>query len=154
MAHFTRNRTLQEDEETRLEQLVFIVFASQVARYQVSHGRHVSVENPPLCKSWDLDVVETMLSQCRLATVDFDCCMYGAADPGNGLPYKKAMRIACSVDLSGLCVRCNKMHQHQVIEGSVASGPRKGKRRSEISGEYTFQLCHKWVALMRAAIGA
>ena len=154
MAHFTRKRSLEEDEHTRLEQLVFIVYAAQVARYQREHGRHVSVENPPLCRSWRLDLVENMLRECCMATVDFDCCMYGAKDPGNGLLYKKAMRVACSVDLQALRCRCNRTHQHQRVEGVVESGTRKGKRRSTISGEYTWSLCRSWVSIMQAAIGA
>ena len=154
MAHFTRKRTLPEDEKTRLEQLVFIVFAAQVARYQVRNGRHVSVENPPGCRSWDLDLVKDMLQQCRLSTVTFDCCMYGAVDLGNGLSYKISMRIACSADLQALHIRCNNMHQHQVVAQTVTSGSRKGTRRSNISGEYAFDLCQRWVSIMRAAIGA
>ena len=151
---FQAQSTLSEDERTRLEQLVFIVFAARLARYQVRNGRHVSVENPPGCISWDLDLVKDMLQQCRLSTVTFYCCMYGALDPGNGLSYNKSMRVACSADLQALHIRCNNMHQHQVVAQTVTSGSRKGTRRSNISGEYTFDLCQRWASIMRAAIGA
>ena len=153
MAHFTRSRPSTEDECTRLEQLVFIVFATQVVKYQVSNLRHASVENPPACRSWSLELVEDMLHECCLSTVDFDCCMYGSVDPGNLMAYKKPMRLACSIDLRALHIRCSKMHQHQIVHGTVQSGPRKGTRRSRVSGEYTFDLCRRWVSIMRVAIG-
>ena len=153
MAHFNRSRSSAEDECTRLEQLVFIVFATQVTKYQISNLRHVSVENPPFCRSWSLELVEDMLHQYCLSTVDFDCCMYGSVDPGNLMSYKKAMRIACSIDLRALRIRCNKMHRHQTVHGAVQSGPRKGTRRSRVSGEYNVDLCKRWVSIMRVAIG-
>ena len=74
-------------------------------------------------------------------------------DPGNGLPYKKPMRIASTVDLSILGRKCDKQHSHQRVEGCVDCGVRKGTRRSQISGEYSRELCRAWVACTQAAIG-
>ena len=85
MAHFTRRRDPVADESTRLQQLVFIIFARQVGEWRVSRWRHFSFENPPRCRSWKLDVVRDMISRFNMFLVDFDCCMYGAVDPGNGL---------------------------------------------------------------------
>ena len=147
-------RPSTEDECTRLEQLVFIVFATQVAKYQVSNLRHVSVENPPLCRSWRLELVEDMLNQCCLSTVDFDCCMYGSADPGNLMAYKKAMRIACSVDLQALHIRCNKMHPQQIVQGAVQSAPAREHADRGFQGSIPstfasdgFQSCEQPLAL-------
>ena len=154
MAHFTRRHDPDMDESTRLQNLVFIIFARQVGRWQHQHGRHFSFENPPRCRSWSLDVVVEMVNAYSMKVVDFDCCMYGAVDPGNGLFYKKAMRIAMTLPLDQLAVRCDKCHAHQTVQGAVDSGPRRGTRRSKVSGEYTTMLCKRWIAIVQADIVA
>ena len=65
--------------------------------------------------------------------------MWGARDPGNMLAYKKPMRLASDVDLTPLIRTCNRQHLHQVVEGSVRSGARKGTR-----GEATFIEKTQW----------
>ena len=154
MAHFTRRDCPEVDENTRLENLVFIMFARQVGWWQHRHGKHFSFENPPRCRSWCFDVVGDMINMFSMDTVDFHCCMYGAVDPGNGLPYKKAMRIAMTLPLHELSVCCDKSHAHQTVEGVVGSGSRKGTARSKVSGEYTTMLCKRWVAIVQADIVA
>ncbi len=151
MAHFTRRQTADQNEEKRLQELTHLVFAQQILTWQIRHGRHASFENPPRCRSWDFDIVRNMLALGSMSIVEFHLCCFGAVDPGNGLPYKKAMRIATSCDLAPLQRKCDGGHQHQTIEGSVQCGQLKGVRRTTISGEYTFQLCNAWVLLMRAA---
>ena len=154
MAHVTRNQDINSNEQTRIEQLVFIALSRQVVQWQVSRRQHVSIENPPRCRSWALDITQDMVRVGKLTSVTFDGCAWGMVDPGNGLPYKKAMRIASTVDLSVLQRRCDRQHEHQIVEGCVCSGARKGTRRSQVSGEYPLELCHAWVACMRAANGA
>ena len=75
-------------------------------------------------------------------------------DPGNGLPNKKPMRIASTVDLSILGRKCDNQHSHQVLEGCVDCVVREGTRRSQIFGEYPLELRRAWVACMQAAIVA
>ena len=154
MAHFTRKYNPNLHEDTRSEQLVFIIFARQIGRWQVLRGKHFSFENPPRCRSWSLDVVVDMMNAYDMKIVDFHCCMYGAVDPGNGLHYKKAMRIAMTLPLDGLRVWCSGCHEHQRVEGVVCSGKRKGTRRSKVSGEYPIALCQRWVGIVKADIVA
>ena len=80
--------------------------------------------------------------------------MWGARDPGNGLANKKPMCLASDIDLTVLIRKCNGEHVHQKVEGCVCSGPRKGKRRSKISGEYPMELCKAWVEAMHSNIGS
>ena len=114
----------------------------------------MGIENPPRCLSWKLDVVLDLISSCQLKCVDVDLCTRGARDPGNLLAYKKQMLLASDVDLTPLIRKCNGKHLHQVVEGSVCSGARKGTRRSNISGEYPMELCKEWVKLMHSNIGS
>ena len=148
LAHMARNRTDMQNEETRLQELVFIIIARQIACYQASRWQHASIENPPRCRSWHLDIVQDIIHTCCMHCVGIGVCCWGAVDPGNGLPYKKAIRLASTVDLSELGRRCPGNHVHPHVEGHVCSGPRKGERRSRISGEYPMPLCHAWVACM------
>ena len=80
--------------------------------------------------------------------------MWGARDPGNGLAYKKSMRLASDIDLKGLIRKCNGQHVHQIVEGQVCSGLLKGKKRSKISGEYPMELCKAWVKAIHSNIGS
>jgi hypothetical protein len=153
MAHFTRRHSRQRNEETRLRELAHVVFAMQIFKYQVAHGRHASIENPPRSRAWDLDIVRQVVPSSL--TVTFDCCCWGACDPGNALPYKKPMSIASTVPLASLSRRCQGRHsQHQRVEGRVRSGLRKGASRATVSGEYPVDLCRAWCEIVRAAIGA
>ena len=154
LAHMTRRRDIDRNEQARLESLAFIAFSRQIVQWQVSRWQHVSIENPPRCRSWALDLTQDMVNMGQLRYVEFDGCAWGMVDPGNGLAYKKAMRIASTVDLSCLHRRCDKRHAHQKVEGCVGCGARKGTARSKISGEYPMSLCHAWVACMKAAVGA
>lgn len=114
----------------------------------------MSIENPPRCYSWKLDVVRDMICSCNLKCVDMHLCMWGARDPGNHLAYKKGLRLASDIDLSPLIRLCDGTHTHQVVEGCVCSGEYRGKRRSTISGQYPMELCRAWVKHMRERIGS
>ena len=126
MAHWSWSRdSPSKDEAKRLEQLVFIVFARQVVHFQISRNRHVSIENPMTSMSWKLDIVEDMSEFGSLRVVETDFCSWGLRDLGNGLAYKKGVRLPCS-DIAELGRRCSKNHEHQLIRGSVQQGTRQG----------------------------
>jgi len=153
MAHFTRNRTPEADEQSRLESLAFVIFTRQVVLYQHGQGRHASFEQPPKCISWDLDIVIDMMSAGNMNKIVTDLCRWGLADPGNGLPFKKAVAICSTAKLSDLIRRCSKMHAvHQRVHQTVQSGDRKGTFRTKLSGEYPPALCSEWVRIMAAAV--
>ena len=152
MAHWCRRRDApSKDEAKRLEQLVFIAFARQIVHFQVTRGRHVSIENPMSSMSWKLDIVEDMIERGSLRAVETDFCYWGLTDPGNGLAYKKGVRLACSFDIAELGRRCSKNHEHQLIRGSVQQGTRQGEFRSKISGEYPHALCQAWATIATQA---
>ena len=152
LAHITRRQDDVTNEKSRLQALMFIVFTRQVVRFQASRRRHFSFENPPRCVSWDLDIVQSMLSQYQMQCVGMDLCVWGAVDPGSGVAYKKAIKFACSFDISSLQRKCTRDHVHQKVEGVVASGPERGKRRSTISGRYPMPLCRAWAVIARGIL--
>ena len=153
MAHFTRKRTRDEDAESRLANLVFIVLARQIVCYQQSQGRHTSFEQPQNCVSWSLDIVRDMILVGQMTKLVTDACCWGSVDPGNGLPYKKPLALCSTVDLSELARRCGKRHTvHQRVHQTVTSGDRKGTLRTKVSGEYPPELCSEWVRIMAATL--
>ena len=152
MAHLTRKRSEWANEQTRLRELVFVVLTLQIVQWQASRWQHVSIENPPCCCSWHLDIVQDMLNIASMHVVRFDACGWGLMDPGNQLPYKKAMQIASTTELSCLQRSCKGNHVHQRVEGAVTSGPRRGAWRSQVSGEYPHELCEAWVSRMHAVM--
>ena len=66
----------------------------------------------------------------------FDSCCWGHRDPGNGKLYEKEQSFASNADMSKLCFTCAGGHDHQKVEGTVPGGPRHGRRRSQVAGEY------------------
>ena len=154
MAHMTRNRPEEADEATRLESLAYIVFSKQVLEYQIDQGRYASFEQPPQCMSWQLEIVKGMMNYgghlMDRTYITTDGCCWGAVDPGNGLPYKKAFGFWANVaDLSSVAVHCQGRHPaHQTVHQNVATGPRAGERRTTVSGEYPEMMCSAIVAAM------
>ena len=67
---------------------VLFLFSKQVAIWQRSVGRHVSIENLPTCLSWKLDVVFDVSSSSQSKCVGMNLRMWGARDPGIMLAYK------------------------------------------------------------------
>ena len=88
-----------------------------------------------------------MIELGSVRAVDTDFCSWGLKDPGNGLAYKKGVRLACTFDISELGTKCLKNHERQVIRGSVDQGTRRGEYRSKISGAYPDALCQAWAFL-------
>ena len=104
------------NEKTRLRELVFVVLSWQIVQWQASRWQHVTFETPPRCCSWHLDIVQGMLNIASMHVVRFDACGWGLMDPGNQLPYKKAMQIASTTEMSCLQLSCKGNHVHQRVE--------------------------------------
>ena len=56
-----------DNEHLRLKALAFLVFSLQVCNFQRQHQRYWSLEQPPHCASWNLDIVKEFLER-ELAT--------------------------------------------------------------------------------------
>ena len=115
----------------------------------------VQFEHPPTCSSWKLDLLQELVASGTSQTVEkyiFDSCRWGHQDPGNGKLYRKRQCFASNADLSPLCLHCECCVRHQVVEGAVDSGPRKGTRRSLVAGEYPWAFCVAWADLIKSLV--
>ena len=140
------------NEQLRLKALAFLVFSLQVCNFQRQHQRYWSLEQPPHCVSWNLDIVKEFTER-ELATgnaaLKFDSCAWGHKDPGNGKPFLKRQCFWSNAQLIGLHRRCScSPRVHQVVEGTVESGSRKGEHRSTISGEYPVEFCNAFAGVI------
>ena len=153
MAHWTRIRDLDANEQNRLESLAFIVFARQVVHYQASRWRHASLENPSGSQAWNLDLVQDMISFSKMGCVETDLCPWGSKDPSSGKYYQKRMQFSSTFNMGSLTRWCPKNHEHDIVQGVIPAGPCKGKRRSTISGQYPLPLCKAWVECAKSQIG-
>ena len=153
IAHWTRIRDLDANEQTRLESLAFIVFARQVVHYQSSRWRHASLENPSGSQAWNLDVVQDTISFSKMSWVKTELCAWGAKDPCSGKHYQKCMKFSSTFNMGPLACKCPKNHEHEPVQGTISAGPCKGKRRSTISGQYPLPLCKAWVECAKSKIG-
>ena len=145
LARRCNRRTEADNERRRVQALVFLVFSLQVCNLQRQRHRFWSLEHPPHCVSWNLDIVKDFTER-ELATggnaLEFDSCAWGHADPGNGKPFLKRQRFFSNAQLIGLGRRCIcPPRAHQYVEGTVECGSRKGVRRSIVAGEYPVQFC-------------
>ena len=123
LAHWTCRQSAESNEASRLDSLLKIVFARQIAYFQASRRRQVSIQNPSGCLSWDLDIVQEIITSWHMHCVDIDLCCWGAMDPGSGLLYKKRMRFASTFSMSCLCRKFDRNHKRQVTSGHVGVGP-------------------------------
>ena len=159
------------DEDFRLKVLVHIVFSVQVCYHQMRQKHWFSLEHPPTSASWKLDLVRESVasgttqtgptvvasgtSQLGLMTkvekYIFDSCRWGHEDPGNGNLYRKRQCFASNADLSSLCLRCVCCVRHQVVEGTIDAGPRKGTRHALVAGEYPWAFCVAWADIIKSA---
>ena len=158
LAHMTRRKSECQNEEDRLCELVHVILTCQLAQWQGQHQRRVSLENPPSCASWCMDIMRSTLAAIGAKKFVFDSCAWGHRDPGNGKPYKKAQCIASNVDLSGLVRHCSCGKQkgiHERVEGVVSillPGQTRRMRRSTYAGAYPKALCTAWARIIKAHV--
>ena len=153
IAHWTRIRDLDANQQTRLEALAFIVFARQCVHYQSSRGRHASLENPAGSQAWNLDVVEEMISSSGMGCMQTDLCTWGSVDPWSGKSYQKRSQFSSTFNMAPLARTCSRNHEHEAVQGAIPGGLCKGKRRSALSGQYPLPLCEAWVERAQSQIG-
>ena len=153
LARRCNRRTEAENEHRRVEALAFLVFSLQVCNFQRQRQRFFSLEQPPHCVSWHLDIVQQFTERELAAgsnVLGFDSCAWGHEDPGSGKPFLKRQRFLSNAPVIGLSRRCTcNPRAHQIVEGRVESGSRRGVRRSIVSGEYPVKFCE---ALAEATI--
>ena len=159
----SNRRSLTEDEDLRLQALVHLVFSLQLCHHQIRHGCWFSLEHPPTAASWNLDLLQALLASCSAPTSAaqkshaaqqvhryvFDSCRWGHRDPGNNKLYRKRQCFASNADMSSLCLRCMCRERHQVVEGCIDGGARKGMRRAKVAGEYPWEFCVEWAKLVK-----
>ena len=79
-----RFRSDADNEHLRLKALAFLVLSLQVCNFQRQHQRYWSLEQPPHCVSWKLDILKEFTERelaIGNAALKFDSCAWGHKDP-------------------------------------------------------------------------
>ena len=152
IAHWTRQRDLERNEESRLEALVYIMFSRQLVYYQASRRRHSSIENPPGSVAWDLDIVQDMVHAGKMQCVQTNVCAWGSKDPVSGRFYHKLLKMACTFNIMSSMRNCPGDHAHEHVQGTIREGHFKGRTRSALSGRYPLSMCDAWASAARQQI--
>ena len=148
IGRWTKKRTPSEWQALRKVAKQLLRLAVQILRFQAAHGGAGSLEQPPRCCSWHLQDVLALMDLPGWEAFKWPSCVYGLVDPGNLLPYRKEQQFASNIDLSPMGeVRCS-CARHQQVHQLVASGPRKGERRTTVAGEYPRAMCNKLAGLI------
>ena len=114
-------------------------FTSNMLHCQTYSNEEGSYENPPKSGSWRRKRIAAL---CRLGfrRVVFKSCAHGLRNPATGEPWAKLAAWSSRVDLAELRRPCT-CSSHDVVEGCVEHGARKGVKKSKVAGEYPPGLC-------------
>ncbi len=128
-------------------------FALHVLCLQQRRGAKGSLEQPPKCASWNLRVTRRFLEEnSNWQRFQWASCAYGMRDPVTGAPWKKMQGFLSNTSLKLLCRTCSCSARHVQIKGGIKIGPRRGQRRSTISGEYPVRMCEALATVVQQEV--
>ena len=106
-------------------------FAADQCQKQIKRGGRFLFEHPWGSRIWKFGPVKTLVR--RYGVQKIEQCAYGLCDPDTQLPYLKATGLILNdPNIQAACRKCPGHKQHQVIEGTCATG----EHRSTIAGRY------------------
>eukprot|EP00438_Fugacium_kawagutii_P035161 Skav230715 [mRNA] locus=scaffold715:187686:188705:- [translate_table: standard] len=140
LSRATALRTEAQWQEKREIALGHFEFTVHILREQDSDGRCGSMEQPKGAGSWRCRGWTELEESGHFQKYLYDSCAYGLCDEF-GQPLLKPGGIGANADLSVLERYCSCVVPHGQVQGTVQQGPYKGRKRSEVAGQYTTQWC-------------
>ncbi len=126
--------------------------ATAVGLWQVHLGAAGSFEQPPRCASWRKRRVRH-LPEAGYKKYAFRSCAWGHRNPGSGRPWQKRQCFAATHSLEALQIPCVcPPGAHDIVQGVIDEGPRRGERCSTVAGEYPPQMCAAFAAIVENSI--
>jgi hypothetical protein len=112
-------------------------------------GSFFTIENPKSSYAWDMAAMRDLLDSDNCSKVDLDQCEYGLYIPDElgelGLAKKSTCFGGNLPGLSHMSRKCQKLHKHVQVIGSVRTA--KGwEKRSTLAGAYPVDLCKRYHA--------
>ena len=111
---------------------------SNMLHCQTYADREGSYENPP-AGSWKRRRMEA-LRRLGFKRVVLPSCAHGLSNLATGESWQKIAAWSSRVDLTPLVRPCRCL-SHDVVQGCVENGPRKGELESNVAREYPAGLC-------------
>ena len=121
------------------EGMLHVSHCMDCAAQQVRRGRWFFFEHPSRASSWMQPCVERVQRLPGVMTIVIDQCMVGLRSKVDGVPMRKRTKIMTnSRHLVHLLAgrRCDRQHEHRVIEGSEG-----GCSRAKWAQRYPRQFC-------------
>ena len=149
LSRCTAKRTLKMWSELQEEALQHTNLSMHGLRYQESHDRSGSLEQPKGSGALRLNGWSD-LEKVGFRLYTYHSCAFGLADE-IGRPQFKPGAVGSNRDLQCMQKYCSckkkvgvggrRRRRHSQIQGTVQSGPCKGQRRSQVAGQYTAAWC-------------
>lgn len=129
-----------------------LLFAVEIAYFQIRMGRYFLFEHPDTADSWQMAGLQDLCHMPGVSVNRFDQCRFGLRAPGTGEPIRKRTRIVHnipSMNASFQNVFCQCEVPHRRIEGSEA-----GISLSSYCETYPPELCDAFLRGICREIGA
>lgn len=140
MSRLTALRAENDWAELREEALRHANFSFHGLWHQHSNNRAGSMEQPKGAGSWRLQSWRELESH-GFARYTYASCAWGLTNEF-GKPLLKPGALGANRLLRVMERGCQCDTPHGKVEGVVQKGPLKGKKRSEVAGQYTRPWCH------------
>eukprot|EP00959_Pyramimonas_sp_CCMP1952_P434555 9099305-Pyramimonas_sp.AAC.2 len=123
---------------TRVEGMITLRFAIELAQMQRRTGREFLLEQPSGASSWELDFVSKFGDLEGMFFVRIDQCRFDLSVSSEGVPMRPTGLLANRVEIARAAFgfRCEGGRKHAVLEGSslaqVSRGPRNQATSSPV----------------------
>ena len=150
MLRISKHRCNQKERERkRVEGLVLLEFAMELAQLQLKNNRIFIFEHPCNADSWKEPCVQKIREATGVHEVYADQCMFGLKDPQNKMLFKKGTRFLTNSKHGHVLHRkCDGNHTHQSIEGQCKCGG-VWVNRSTCAQVYPRELVNKMVLIAK-----
>lgn len=129
-----------------------LLFAVEIALFQIRVGRFFLLEHPDTADSWHLQALIDLCGRQGVWVNRFDQCRFGLRAPGTGEPIRKRTRIVHNIPSMNATFQnafCRCEVPHRRIEGSEA-----GVSLSAFCETYPPELCDAFLRCICREIGA
>ncbi len=154
IGRWTAYRTPEQWAALREKAIGHWYFALHLLVLQQRRGAKGSVEQPTRCASWKLRISQQFYTENpEWEHFHWPSCAYGMRDPVTGAPWNKTQGFLSNASLAPMRRKCTCWPvRHGIVLGVIKSGPRRGERRSAISGEYPVRMCEALATVVQQAV--
>ena len=121
MQEISKHKNMKLYLEKLAEGKKLLRFSMELIDDQIKRGGMFLFEQPLYAKSWKDRSVQNVEKHAHVYKVAFDQCMYGLRDRVSDKLHRKATGVLTNSEMIAreLQLRCDKLHEHEPLEGNV-----------------------------------